>query len=135
MLSLINEVQLAADRVGHRVDVFVNCYDYAPPNGVPFSAPLAGIPLLGPWLKPPLDAAGVDPDPAFRQQVIEALIGRLQRTFAQFDSAADRVHVVQSAGTLDPATDWANELHPNGQGFDKLVHGPWRDRLLLAGYV
>jgi hypothetical protein len=41
LLALINEVRLAADRVGRQVDIFVNCYDYAPPNGVPFSAPLA----------------------------------------------------------------------------------------------
>lgn len=125
LLAMINEVRLA---------VFVHCYDFAPPNGVPVSIPWLGVPPLGPWLKPALDTS-VDPDPAFRFEVIKALITELQRIFAHFDSPADGVYVVRSAGTLDPATDWANELHPNGQGFHKLVHGPWRQRLHDAGYV
>jgi hypothetical protein len=135
LLAMINEVRLAADRVNRAVDVFVHCYDFAPPDGVPVSIPWLGVPLLGPWLKPALDAASVDPDPAFRFEVIKVLITELQQTFAHFDSPRDGIYVVQSAGTLDPAADWANELHPNGQGFHRLVHGPWRKRLQDAGYV
>jgi hypothetical protein len=62
-------------------------------------------------------------------------IDALADAFGEFDSPADKVHVVRSPGTLNPATDWANELHPNGDGFRKLVHGPWSEALRASGYV
>jgi hypothetical protein len=136
LLSLINEVRVAASAAGRApLDVFVHCYDYAPPNGEPARFPLFGIPLLGPWLKPALDQARVAPDFALRQGVVRLLIDSLQAKFSELDSATDRVHVIRTAGTLDPDADWANELHPNGEGFRKLIHGPWLERLRETGYA
>jgi hypothetical protein len=136
LLALIGEVRAAADAAGRApLDVFVHTYDYAPPNGEPARFPLFGIPLLGPWLKPAMDAAKVAADPVLRQAIVVRLIDALQTNFAQFDSPADRVHVVRTAGKLDPATDWANELHPSGEGFRKLVHGPWLARMRELGYA
>jgi hypothetical protein len=136
LLALIGEVKQAASAAGRApIDIFVHCYDYAPPNGEPARFPLFGIPLLGPWLKPAMDAANVDPDPVLRQDIVKQLIDALQATFSEFDSPADRVHVIRTAGTLDPATDWANELHPNGEGFRKLIHGPWLASMQEFGYA
>lgn len=137
LLALINETQAACDSASRpRLDVFVHCYDYAPPNGEPARFPIFGIPLLGPWLKPAMDAAKVDPnDFALRQDIVKLLINTLRDTFLEFDSPADKVHVIQTPGTLDPDTDWANELHPDGEGFRKLVHGPWSTTLRSFGYI
>jgi len=136
LLALIGEVRAAAEAMGRRApDVFVHTYDYAPPDGEPARFPLFGIPLLGPWLKPAMDAAKVAPDPALRRAIVAQLIDALQATFSEFDSPVDKVHVVRTAGTLDPDSDWANELHPNGEGFRKLVHGPWLARLRETGYA
>src|SRR5208283_5225676 len=117
LLAIINEARDACDAAGRpRLDVFVHCYDYAPPNGEPARFPLVGIPLAGPWLKPAMDSHGVDPgNYALRQGIVKLLIDTLRATFMEFDSPADNVHVVSTPGTLDPATDWANELHPNGE--------------------
>lgn len=135
LIALINEVHIAFDSANlRRPDVFVHCYDYAQPNGEPARFPLFGIPLLGPWLAPAMDTAKVAPDFPLRQAIVRWLIDHLEVTFAELDSPADRVHVIQSAGTLDPATDWANELHPTGAGFQKLMHGPWFARLQQAGF-
>jgi hypothetical protein len=136
LLALINEVHAAFDAAGlRRPDIFVHCYDYAPPNGEPARFPLFGVPLLGPWFKPAMDAANVQPNFAMRQEIVRILMDHLQSTFAEFDSPGDRVHVIKSVGTLDPATDWANELHPTGEGFRKLMHGPWLARLRTAGFA
>ena len=136
LLALINETRLAANKAGRPpLDVFVHCYDYAPPNGEPARFPLFGIPLLGPWLKPAMDQANVAPDFNLRQDIVKLLIDALQATFSEFDSPSDRVHVIRTAGTLDPDTDWANELHPNGEGFRKLIHGPWLATLRQTGYA
>jgi len=136
LLALINETREAASAAGRQpLDVLVHCYDYAPPNGEPARFPLFGIPLLGPWLKPAMDQANVAPDFALRQDIVKLLIDALEATFSEFDSPSDRVHVIRTAGTLDPDTDWANELHPNGEGFRKLIHGPWLARLRQIGYA
>jgi len=70
-----------------------------------------------------------------RQDIVRLLIEELTATFGEVESAPQRVHVIRSAGTLDPATDWANELHPTGAGFQKLMQGPWRKRLKAAGFA
>lgn len=136
LVALINEVHLAFDSAAlRRPDIFVHCYDYAPPNGEPARIPLLGMRLLGPWLKPAMDTAKVADDYSLRQEIVRLLMKRLQATFSQLDSDTDRVHVIKSVGTLDPATDWANELHPTGLGFQKLMHGPWLTRLKAAGFA
>jgi len=137
LLALINEAHDARDAVGMpHMDIFVHTYDYAPPDGEPARFPLFGIPLLGPWLKPAMDAAQVDPgNDALRQDIVKLLIDALRDTLLQFDSPQNKVHIVNSTGTLNPNRDWANELHPNGHGFQKLVHGPWRRALARFGYV
>src|SRR5262249_51279764 len=128
LLALINEAHVARDAAGlPRMDIFIHSYDYAPPNGEP--ARFLGFALQGPWLKPAMDHAHVDPNNfALRQDIVKVLIKRLQETLLEFEDPEDpnnKIHVVRSPGTLDPDHDWANELHPNGEGFRKLVHGPW----------
>jgi hypothetical protein len=136
LLALINEVNVAANAANRSpLDVFVHTYDYAPPNGEPARFPPFEIPVAGPWLKPALDRANVADDFALRQDIVKLLIDALQGKFFELDSPADRVHVIRTAGTLDPDVDWANELHPNGQGFRKLIHGPWLARLRETGYA
>jgi hypothetical protein len=137
LLALINEAHAARDAVGMpHMDIFVHCYDYAPPNGVPAKIPLTPIKLLGPWLKPAMDKAKVDPNNyPLRQNIVKLLINALRDALLQFDSPPNKVHVINSPGTLDPNQDWANELHPNGHGFQKLVHGPWTTVLRHFGYV
>jgi len=136
LLAMIGEIHSAFDRAGLRhPDVFIHCYDYAPPNGKGFESPIFNIPLSGPWLKPAMDQRHVPLDYSLRKEIMRILINRLATTFADFDSPQDRVYVIQSQGTLDPDTDWDNELHPNGEGFRKLVHGPWLDVLRRARYA
>jgi hypothetical protein len=136
LLAMISEVHQAYDAARRtRPDIFVHCYDYPPPDGRGFELPLFGIKLLGPWLKPAMDACNVPSDPGLRQDVMRLLMDGLSDAFTQFDSPRDGVYVVQSLGTLDPATDWDNELHPTGRGFQKLVHEPWLDSLRAAGYA
>jgi hypothetical protein len=114
--------------------IFMHCYDYAPPDGR--GATLAGFALpFGPWLKPALDRARVAPDAELRRAVVKRLIDRVHDTFAPYDDDARRVHLIDSRGCLDPATDWDNELHPDTRGFRKLAEGPWRAELARWGYA
>ena len=136
LLAMISEIHIASDNANlRRPDIFIHCYDYAPPNGKGFEVPLFGIPLAGPWLKPAMDTRHVPDDYPMRKEIVKLLINALAAAFGEFESPSDRVHVIQSPGTLDPDSDWDNELHPNGEGFRKLVHGPWLDMLRRTGFA
>jgi len=136
LLAMINEIHLASDSAGLRhPDIFAHCYDYAPPNGKGFEAPIFGIPLSGPWLKPAMDSRHVPENYALRKEIVRILIDTLAQTLSEFDSPQERVYVIRSQGTLDPDADWDNELHPTGEGFRKLVHGPWIDVLRRTRYA
>lgn len=136
LLAMINEINIASDTAGlRRPDIFVHCYAYAPPNGKGFESPIFHIPLTHPWIKPAKDERQVPPDYPLRKEIVRLLINRLAATFAEFESPKDRVHVIQSQKTLNQDTDWDNELHPNGDGFRKLVHGPWLEKLRAARFA
>jgi len=119
----IELIDLVAARVPAAARVFVHNYDYAIPTGKG---------LLGKgWLKPALLAAKV-PKPlhgACVRVLIDAFSDRLRSLEVRY---AGRVVFVDSRGTLGP-TDWANELHPKGTGFDRIAEQRWRPALATAG--
>ena len=83
------------------------------------------------WLKPALDDAGV---PAGLQQSCLALV--LTRFTAVLQQLANRdpahVTLIDSRGTLSPS-DWANELHPTPDGFDRIAVQRWLPALRGIG--
>jgi hypothetical protein len=95
--------------------VVVHNYDYAIPTG-------KGFFLFGKWLKAPMDLAQVPS--ALRRPLIRELIDRLETTLRGLDDPAAQVHFVDSSGTLTE-DEWANELHPTPEGFDRLVAETW----------
>lgn len=108
------------DRYAPGVRVFTHGYDFAPPTN-------KGVCLVGPWLFPSLQARGwmadTSPLQLSRGEAIVTTI--LTRFNAMLNELADRddanLVVVPTQGTLDPASDWANELHPNRRGFGKIA--------------
>jgi hypothetical protein len=95
--------------------IVVHNYDYAIPTG-------AGFLIFGNWLKAPMDLSGV-PD-ALRRPLVRALIDRLEALLRGLEDPAAQVYLVDSAGTLTDG-EWANELHPTGAGFVRLVRERW----------
>jgi hypothetical protein len=100
---------------GFEGPVVVHDYDYAIPTG-------KGFFLFGKWLKAPMELAQV-PEP-LRRPLVRELIDRLEMLLGGLDDPAAQVHVVRSAGTL-AESEWANELHPTPEGFDRLVRERW----------
>lgn len=109
--------------------IFLHTYDHPPVNGLGFACARSGA--LGPWITTAMNACGVRNDRAFREEVAALFIDRLQARLARLETPA--VRCIQSVGSLDPAEDWANELHPTPHGFEKVVAKAWRPRLAEAG--
>jgi hypothetical protein len=95
--------------------VVVHNYDYAIPTG-------KGFFLFGKWLKAPMDLAQVPS--ALRRPLIRELIDRLEIMLKGLDDPAAQVRCVDSSGTLTEQ-EWANELHPTPEGFDRIVRERW----------
>ncbi len=95
--------------------VVVHNYDYAIPTG-------KGFFLFGKWLKAPMDLAQIPS--ALRRPLIRELIDRLETLLKGLDDPVAQVRFVDSSGTLTEA-EWANELHPTPDGFDRIVRERW----------
>ena len=100
---------------GFNGPVVVHNYDYAIPTG-------KGFFLFGKWLKAPMDLAQVPS--ALRRPLVRELIDRLEIMLKGLDDPAAQVHCVESSGTL-AEDEWANELHPTPEGFDRIVRERW----------
>ena len=111
--AYLDLIRLRNDKLPH-APIFVHGYDFAIPSGVP--ACLA----VGPWLKPALDFLGWT-NPAAARMIVHDALSQLGKILAQL--AADpgnNLIYVPTQGTL-ASSDWANELHPQPQGFIKLA--------------
>jgi len=104
------------------IPIFVHAYDYAQPND---TSVCNG--LIGPWLYPSLHSRGWMTSLTPAQIAIGAHI--IKDALTQFDLMqqklaavpANNIIRVPTLGTVDPATDWTNELHPNATGFNKIT--------------
>lgn len=134
---LLHDVLWEFGRQGRPVSILLHGYDYPVPDGRGFDALM--FRLAGPWLANAMDEAGVAPDAALRRSICRILIDRVNETFARFARPADGVHCVDCRGVLRSDAryreDWANELHPTIEGFDKVVDQRWIPLLARLGYA
>jgi hypothetical protein len=100
------------DRIAPGVPIFGHCYDFPIPNG-------AHPACAGPWLKPSLDFCNwsVAQGTTIARAALSAFHDMLKRLES---SPYNRFHVIETQGVLAPS-DWANELHPDPAGFQKIA--------------
>ena len=102
------------------VPLVTHAYDWVTPRDAPARFL---VPLLGPWLYPALVKARV-PEARWNE-LSDRLLGRLGAALVALEDELPNFHVARTQGTLrraQPGTtgeslDWANEIHPTGNGF------------------
>ena len=74
--------------------------------------------------------------------MMQDIMDRFNEMVRSLTTLPDLAHVrfIDLRGTLsnrlaDYKDWWANELHPTGEGFKKLIHGPWLAPLKETGYA
>jgi hypothetical protein len=94
------------------VPIFAHCYDFPIPNG-------AHPDCIGPWLKPSLDFCGWNlvEGTVIAHNALEEFKALLQRLAGDADN---KFILVDTQDALADA-DWANELHPFPNGFQKFA--------------
>lgn len=100
------------DRIAPGVPIFGHGYDFPIPNG---RHPLCA----GPWLKPSLDYCNwsVSDGTTIVRKALERFRLMLKKLEAE---KTNNFHVIETQGTLHLA-DWANELHPEPDGFKAIA--------------
>jgi len=109
------------------VPIVTHTYDYATPRNARARFVFGH---LGPWLHKALNDCNV---PKERWgDVANYLVDKLAEGILDLEDGPAGIndfHVVDTRGTLTPAdlggtgdnNDWQNEIHPNGQGYEKLA--------------
>lgn len=123
--GIIRAIRWAYRKTPWQQPVFLNGYDYPVPDGRGF------VDSHGGWITTIMDDANVDPDLAFRTEVMRLMIDFVNdEVLAEFHSPLERVFHVDSRGVLagDPqhyADDWENEGYPTREGFMKILEQAW----------
>lgn len=114
-------MQLCQERLDKKIPIIVHGYDYPIPDGRGFMGGWG--PLPGPWLEPGFREKGFEQMPE-RIQIMVSLIDRFNlmlQGVVSLKQFAGNVRYVDLRKTLKNGTtyknDWANELHPTGDGF------------------
>lgn len=105
------------DRCAPDCWIVTHAYDFPQPSD-------KGVCGLGPWLKPSLDYRGwkkAADQFAIAKMVLSKFNDRLVALEAEQKAANKKFLHVRTQGTLNPRTDWANEIHPNAAGFTKIA--------------
>jgi len=105
-----------------RIRVIAHTYDYAVPDprGAEFVGGLLKLRRGRSWLHPFLRAKNVPR--RFDRPLVRHLIDRLAECLlALAATRPERLTVVDTRGTVDPAVDWLNEIHPTSEGFGKIA--------------
>lgn len=91
------------------IPVVTHCYDYAQVTG-------KGLLWFSPWIKPSLDKIGMPQ--RLHSDAIQFIIDHLADIHVSL--SGNLYHFVDTRNLLG-ADDWANELHPTGEGFNKIA--------------
>lgn len=91
------------------VPIVTHCYDYAHATG-------NGLMWFSPWIKPSFDKIGMPED--LRAGAVKYIIDRLADIQI---SLSGNLYEFVDTRTLLTLGDWANELHPTGEGFNKIA--------------
>lgn len=117
ILGVINGAYFELIRIRNQyasdATLLLHAYDFAIPTGI------GACPFAGPWLRPSLVEQGW-PDIGQGRQIVKTILEAFKSGLKNLSATNENVVLVETQGTLS-SNDWANELHPNPGGFDKLA--------------
>ncbi|MCL4836720.1 MAG: hypothetical protein KJ058_01980 [Thermoanaerobaculia bacterium] len=102
-----------------RMPIVAHTYDRPIPSGKGAKF-VAGAVSVKAWIKPYLDPLGI-PVPE-QQEIVEEMLHQFEQMLLGLEQRfPGRLHVVRTQPTVDPQTEWKDEIHPTPAGFEKLA--------------
>lgn len=124
-VTILSAVTVVCEQLtGTPIPIIVHGYDYPVPDGRGFMGGWG--PMPGPWLEPGFRVKGFE-DLEKRVALTQVLIDRFNTMLGGVAGLQPFAHVtyIDLRKTLSHGAgykkDWANELHPNGDGFAKVT--------------
>ncbi|MCC7142255.1 MAG: hypothetical protein IT349_09160 [Candidatus Eisenbacteria bacterium] len=124
-VTIITQITSVCEaKLGQTLPIIVHGYDYPVPDGRGYWGGMWILP--GPWLEPGFHRKG-HRDLAANTDSMRVLIDRFNQVLAGLpkQSGFEHVRYIDLRKSLtsgkDYKSDWANELHPNKAGFQKVV--------------
>ncbi len=126
----------ASNPVTRKAPILLNGYDYIQPRQVSGSVVGNSIDVIGPWLYPKMDAAGLNFDQM--ADLVKLVVDKLNAKLETL-AAAPNIYLIKTPGTLKKpkGTDkanvhWTDEIHPTKAGFTLLAESGWNYGLARA---
>lgn len=124
-ITIISKVtRVCQQRIGQSLPIIIHGYDYSVPDGRGFLGGWWFLP--GPWLEPGFREKGFS-QLQDRINLVKDLIDRFNEMLQDVASLPNfnHVHYIDLRGILSVSSnykdDWANELHPTEDGFEKVT--------------
>ena len=103
------------DHYAPDVPIFAHCYDFPFPDGRP------ACPTIGPWLSPSFEHCGWRDTDQNRKAVSDALLQFKAVLYKLANDSENKFFLVDTQCILASREQWANELHPVPDGFQKMA--------------
>jgi len=102
-----------------QMPVIVHTYDKPIPSGKGAKF-VGGAVSVKAWIKPYLDPLGIPV--AEQQEIVEEMLRQFEEMLVGLEQRfPGRIHVVRTQPTVDPQTEWKDEIHPTPGGFARLA--------------
>jgi hypothetical protein len=121
----LDEIVILRNRYSPGSIIYLHSYAYLWPSGDAFKL---GPIMVGPWVKPYLDAVGatdIGDQRVITSWLIDQFFKRLQILASQYAN----IRVIDSREALPERKQWENEIHPTRTGFKLIADNYWIPQL------
>jgi hypothetical protein len=96
------------------IDILMDGYDYAKPNGTTY------LGISGPWVLPGFAKKNILNRKTEQEPIIKKLVDGFNGILNELDTTYDRFHHIDLRGIFPDDSMWDNEIHLKSQGYRKM---------------
>lgn len=110
------------------IDVLMDGYDYAKPNGTTFKG------ISGPWVLPGFAKKNILNRKTEQEPIIKALVDGFNGILSDLDHQYGKFHHIDLRGVFPEDRMWDNEIHLKSQGYKKVADLYHQKMEKIAGF-
>lgn len=110
------------------IDILMDGYDYAKPNGTTY------LGISGPWVLPGFAKKNILNRKTEQEPIIKKLVDGFNGILNELDTTYDRFHHIDLRGIFPDDSMWDNEIHLKSQGYKKVADIYHRKMEEIAGF-
>lgn len=128
MKNAIEQFLIRIWEVDPGIDILMDGYDYAKPNGTTY------LGISGPWVLPGFAKKNILNRETEQEPIIKKLVDGFNGILKELDAAYERFHHIDLRGVFPDDNMWDNEIHLKSQGYKKVADIYHRKMEQIAGF-